>query len=221
MAASLFPATSTIEENRHHHHDRHGVEGDGTVADPQADIGAIFEPPTRTPSMRSLPVPVSGSMERKLGLLWQHANVPAERRVMVLAWLLDCWRPDTPFPVLELVGDQGSAKSTTQSVLRGLVDPNKVMLRGRPKTVEDVFVAAANNWLVSYENLSSLTPEQQDALCTLATGGGFASRQFYTNGEEHILECKRPVAMNGIAVVATRPDLIDRVAVADDELHAA
>ncbi len=109
------------------------------------------------------------------------------------------------------MGEQGSAKSTTQSVLRSLIDPNKVMLRGRPKTVEDVFVAAANNWLVSYENLSGLTPEQQGAFCTLPTGGGFASRQLYTNGEEHVMETKRPVVLNGIAVVATRPDLIDRV----------
>ncbi len=175
---------------------------------------------TRTPSMRPLPmpmpvpvpVPVPTRMTHgDVGLLWQHTNIPAHSRVMVLAWLLDCFRPDTPFPVLELVGEQGSAKSTTQSVLRSLVDPNKVMLRGRPKTVEDVFVAAANNWLVSYENLSGLTPEQQDAFCTLATGGGFASRQLYTNGEEHVMETKRPVVLNGIAVVATRPDLIDRV----------
>lgn len=115
---------------------------------------------TRTHSMRPLPMPVAHS---DVGLLWQHTNIPVHSRVMVLAWLLDCFRPDTPFPVLELVGEQGSAKSTTQSVLRSLVDPNKVMLRGRPKTVEDVFVAAANNWLVSYENLSGLTPEQQDA----------------------------------------------------------
>lgn len=163
---------------------------------------------TRTPSMRPLPEPQRGG---DIGLLWQHTNIPANRRVMVLTWLLDSFRPDTPFPVLELVGEQGSAKSTTQSVLRSLVDPNKVMLRGRPKTVEDVFVAAANNWLVSYENLSGLTPEQQDAFCTLATGGGFASRQLYTNGEEHVMETKRPVVLNGIAVVATRPDLIDRV----------
>lgn len=163
---------------------------------------------TRTPSMRPLPMPVTHG---DVGLLWQHTNIPAHSRVMVLAWLLDCFRPDTPFPVLELVGEQGSAKSTTQSVLRSLIDPNKVMLRGRPKTVEDVFVAAANNWLVSYENLSGLTPEQQDAFCTLATGGGFASRQLYTNGEEHVMETKRPVVLNGIAVVATRPDLIDRV----------
>ncbi|WP_442764243.1 hypothetical protein [Malikia spinosa] len=163
---------------------------------------------TRTSSMRSLPMP---ALESDISLLWQHTNIPADRRVMVLAWLLDCFRPETPFPVLELVGEQGSAKSTTQSVLRSLVDPNKVMLRGRPKTVEDVFVAAANNWLVSYENLSGLTAEQQDAFCTLATGGGFASRQLYTNGEEHVMETKRPVVLNGIAVVATRPDLIDRI----------
>ena len=167
---------------------------------------------TRTQSMRALPEPERGG---DIGLLWQHTNIPGNRRVMVLTWLLDSFRPDTPFPVLELVGEQGSAKSTTQSVLRSLVDPNKVMLRGRPKTVEDIFVAAANNWLVSYENLSGLTAEQQDAFCTLATGGGFASRQLYTNGEEHVMETKRPVVLNGIAVVATRPDLIDRVIHAD------
>ncbi len=163
---------------------------------------------TRTQSQRPLPLPQSGG---DIELLWQHVNIPAERRLMVLTWLLECFRPDTPFPVLELVGEQGSAKSTTQSVLRSLVDPNKVMLRGRPKTVEDIFVAAQNNWLVSYENLSGLTAEQQDAFCTLATGGGFASRLLYTNGEEHVMETKRPVVLNGIAVVATRPDLIDRV----------
>jgi hypothetical protein len=163
---------------------------------------------TRTQSQRALPLPQAGG---DLGLLWQHVNIPADRRLLVLTWLLDCFRPDTPFPILELVGEQGSAKSTTQSVLRSLVDPNKVMLRGRPKTVEDIFVAAQNNWLVSYENLSGLTAEQQDAFCTLSTGGGFASRQLYTNGEEHIMETKRPVVLNGIAVVATRPDLIDRV----------
>lgn len=122
---------------------------------------------TRTQSMRPLPEPARGG---NINLLWQHANIPADRRLMVLTWLLDSFRPDTPFPVLELVGEQGSAKSTSQAVLRSLVDPNKVMLRGRPKTVEDIFVAAANNWLVSYENLSGLTAEQQDALCTLSTG---------------------------------------------------
>ncbi|MCW7540661.1 hypothetical protein OOT46_22845 [Aquabacterium sp. A7-Y] len=164
---------------------------------------------TRTASMRALPEPEAGPGD--VTLLLRYTNVPPADFPMLLAWLIECFRPDTPFPVLELVGEQGSAKSTTQSVLRSLVDPNKVMLRGRPKSVEDIFVAAHNNWLVSYENLSSLTAEQQDAFCTLATGGGFAARQLYSNGEEHVMETKRPAVLNGIAVVATRPDLIDRV----------
>ena len=164
---------------------------------------------TRTAAMRALPMP--SNAEANMERFWQHVNVPPARRILLLAWILECFRPDTPFPVLELVGEQGSAKSTTQTVLRSLIDPNKVSLRGRPKTTEDVFVAAGCNWLVSYENLSSLTPEQQDAFCTLATGGGYAGRQLYTNGEEHVMETKRPVVLNGIAVVATRPDLIDRV----------
>jgi hypothetical protein len=155
---------------------------------------------TRTTSMRALPIPVPS--EAGLDLFWQHVNIPGSARLLLLAWVLECFRPDTPFAVLELVGEQGSAKSTTQTVLRCLIDPNKVSLRGRPKTTEDVFVAAGCNWLVSYENLSSLTPEQQDAFCTLATGGGYAARQLYTNGEEHVMETKRPVVLNGISVVA-------------------
>lgn len=163
---------------------------------------------TRTRNMRPIPVPRNpGALDK----LWANVNIPEDRRLMLLAWVLDAFRPDTPFPILELSGEQGSAKSSTQRRLRDLIDPNKVALRGRPKTVEDIYVGAGNNWIVSFENLSHLTPEQQDALCTLATGGGYASRQFYTNGDEFVLETKRPVVINGINAVATQPDLIERV----------
>jgi len=162
---------------------------------------------TRTKFMRPLPEP---ALAGDVDVLWKHANIPEASRLELLTFILDCFRPDTPFPILELTGEQGSAKSTSQRNVRSLVDPNKVALRGRPKTVEDIFVAGANNWVCSFENLSHLTAEQQDAMCTLATGGGFATRQFYTNGDEHVLETKRPVMLNGINPVATQPDLIER-----------
>lgn len=171
----------------------------------------ISSPPvlfTRTKNMRPLPIPQRpGKVEK----LWAYLNIPEITRALLLPWIIECYRPDTPFPILELSGEQGSAKSTNQRRMRDLVDPNKVPLRGSPKTVEDIYVSAANNYVVSFENLSYLSSEQQDALCTLATGGGFATRQFYTNGDEHVLETKRPVMANGINPVATQADLIERV----------
>jgi len=163
---------------------------------------------TRSKNMRPLPEP---KPKGDLGKLWKHINIPEIRRLPLLTWLLDAYRPDTPFPVLETTGEHGSAKSTAQRRLRDLIDPNKVPLRGRPKSVEDIYVGAANSWIVSFENVSNLTPEQQDAICTLATGGGIGTRHLYTNGDEFVLETKRPVMINGINAVATQPDLIDRV----------
>jgi len=111
---------------------------------------------------------------------------------------------------LELVGEQGSAKSKTQDVLRDFIDPNQVNLRAKPKNRESLFICAENSHLNSYENLSHLQSGLQDAFCTLATGGGFADRTLYTNKEETIIDVKRPVILNGISVLVTAQDLLDR-----------
>lgn len=159
-------------------------------------------------SMQALPIPEPGG---DLAQLWQFANIPEAERPLVLAWLLESLRTETPKPVLALNGTQGCAKSSTQNKLRQLIDNNAVNLRAAPKTVEDVFVSAGCNWLASFENISHLTPNMQDALCTLATGGGFAARTLYTNSDETIIEVKRPVIINSIPNVITAQDLTDRV----------
>ena len=71
-------------------------------------------------------------------------------------------------------------------------------------------MAAQNGHMVSLENLSYLKPEFQDAFCTLATGGGYAGRKLYTDSDEHVADIKKPVILNGIAVVVTAQDLGDR-----------
>jgi len=157
--------------------------------------------------MRPLSFP---SPDGRYEALWKIINVNPEDHLMVLAWILECYRCDTPYPVLELSGEQGSAKSSTQTILRTLIDPNEVMLRARPKTVEDIYVAARNNHLLSFENLSNITSDMSDAFCTVATGGGTAGRTLYTNDEETILKAHNPVVLNGIAAVIIRQDLLDR-----------
>jgi len=112
--------------------------------------------------------------------------------------------------VLIAQGEQGSAKSTTVRVLRALVDPAVEALRALPKNERDLAIAAGNGWVLAFDNLSGIRDQLSDALCRLATGGGFATRILYTDDEEIIFSATRPIILNGIDDVATRGDLQER-----------
>lgn len=66
-------------------------------------------------------------------------NVAIEDLPLLIAALLEVLRPDTAYPVVEIRGQHGSAKSTTQKTVTGFFDPKIAGLRSRPKCVEDVF----------------------------------------------------------------------------------
>ena len=112
--------------------------------------------------------------------------------------------------MLVLSGEQGSAKSTFSAILRALIDPNAAPLRALPREDRDFFIAATNAHLLVYDNLSGLPGWLSDTLCRLATGGGFAIRQLYSDQGEILFEAARPVILNGIEDFVTRPDLADR-----------
>ena len=132
---------------------------------------------------------------------------------LFVAWLLAALRPDRPMPVIALHGEQGSAKSTTTKVLRALVDPNTTPLRHAPRDARDIAIAAKNGWIVAYDNLSALPVALSDTLCMLSTGGGFGTRALYTDDDEALFTFLRPVILNGIEDLATRPDLLERTIV--------
>ncbi|MDM4772405.1 hypothetical protein [Solimonas sp. SE-A11] len=154
----------------------------------------------------ALPVPVAPNVAS----LWRVLNVAEPDRPLVLAWLLAALRPKGPYPILLLVGEQGSAKSTAARILKSLVDPSAVPLRGAVKDERDLLVAAQSSWVVALDNLSKVDPDLSDALCRLANGGGMSSRKLYTDNDENLIELQRPLILNGIDELAGRPDLAER-----------
>ena len=162
----------------------------------------------RRRGMLALPEPVPGGNVEELRSL---VNLPDDDGwILFVAWLLAALRPGRPFPLLAVNGEQGSAKSTLCRMGRRLIDPNTADLRRPPRDERDLMIAANNGWIVALDNLSGLAPTLSDALCTLATGGGFATRELYTDGDEKLFDATRPIILNGIEDVATRPDLLDR-----------
>ena len=69
---------------------------------------------------------------------------------------------------------------------------------------------AVNGWLLVYENISTIPGWLSDCVCQLAFGGGFASRELFTNDERSVIYAQRPVILVGIDDFVARGDLRDR-----------
>jgi hypothetical protein len=161
----------------------------------------------RSRGMRPLPYPAAAG---DLDELRNFVNVADDEWPLLAAWAVAALRPRGPYPVLQLHGEQGTAKSTTARVLRELVDPNAAPLRSEPRDGRDLMLAAHNGWIVGYDNVSHLTPWLSDAICRLSTGGGFSTRELYSDKDEVLIDVQRPVIVNGIDELGTRGDLLDR-----------
>ena len=162
----------------------------------------------RPRGMRPLPAPIPGG---DLSILRRFVNVATDQDFVLLCGVLvGALRPAGPYPVLPIHGEQGSAKSSLARVVRQLLDPVSAPLRAEPRDVRDLMIAARHSWVVAFDNLSALPPWLSDALCRLSTGGGFATRELYSDSDEIVFDAQRPVILTGIEELATRGDLLDR-----------
>ena len=189
----------------------------------QPDWGAIKITPTgwayvavpdvkfrRTRGLLALPSPSRGT-EPLGAMLTRLINVTDP--MLIISWLVGALRGRKPYPIMALNGEQGVAKSYTSRVVRRTIDPNVADLRLPPKEPRDLMIAALNSHIIAFDNLSVIPEWLSDALCVIATGGGFSTRELYSDLDETLFSAERPILLNGINNVVTRPDLLDRALV--------
>jgi hypothetical protein len=158
-----------------------------------------------------LPVPQQGG---SIEVLNSFLNlVSRDDFELIVAWLMAALRPNGPYPLLAISGEQGSAKTVLSKLLKALIDPNAAPVRSLSREERELMIAANNSYLLAFDNLSGLPPWLSDALCRLATGGSFAVRRLYMDDEEVLFEASRPILLNGIEDVISRADLGDRAIV--------
>ena len=171
----------------------------------------------RSPDMRPLSTPDGDGSVDGLRILLniptptkKHPKAGDDDFVLAISFLLACLRGRGPYPVMAIGGEQGSAKSTRSALLRSVIDPRHPRLRALPRDERDLVVAARNQHVLAFDNVSGLKWWLSDALCRIASGAGFGTRELYTDAEEVVFSGARPTILNGIEEVVERPDLAER-----------
>jgi hypothetical protein len=172
----------------------------------------VNDPPVRfirRKGMRSLPLPAPGG---SIDTLRRYVNVrDGSDFLLLVAWLVAALRERGPYPVINVTGEAGSAKSTLLTILRNLIDPNEAGVRAPPRDERDLFITANNSYLLPYDNLSWLPDWLSDGLSRIATEGSFATRALYTDDEERLFTAMRPILLGAVDSVVVKGDLADRI----------
>ena len=181
---------------------------------------------TRTKDMLSIPEPKSDANEALLSvsdlvkfkkenykniyLLKRFINVRDEDYPLIYGFILACLRGVKPFPVLLLQGESGTGKTTTARNMRGLIDPSKADVLGKPKDENELKTCANSSYILAIDNLSGLSKDYSDVVCQIATGASSSKRKLYTDNDVETYEIARPIILNGIDDIASRGDLLNR-----------
>ncbi|MBH46577.1 MAG: hypothetical protein CME71_00240 [Halobacteriovorax sp.] len=145
-----------------------------------------------------------------INILKKYLNLPNEEQwYLVSAFILQSLY-SSPYPILVMNGEQGTGKTTNSKVICLTIDPSSVLLNSRPRDERDIFIAASNSLLLSFDNLSGISSHTADTFCRLSTGSGVRLRKLHTDDEEKFFYSARPILINGIDDLATRGDLISR-----------
>ena len=161
----------------------------------------------RPPMMAALPTPMRGG---QINDLRPFLNCTDGGFKMIVGFILASFRAKGPYPILELVGEKGTSKSTTTRLVQALIDPSQGHLGSPISSEEQLAMRAKHSWLVTLDNCSGATDSLSDMLCRLATGGAFTKRELYTNTTQITMDYCRPCVINGIENIAKRADLLDR-----------
>ena len=131
-------------------------------------------------------------------------------RLLLKCYIISLFIPEIPKPVLMLHGEQGSAKSTLQELIKRVVDPSSIANLTFPRDVNELVQQLSHNYIAYYDNVSIIRDWISDQICRAVTGLGFSKRELWTNDDDIIYNFRRCLGFNGINLAATKADLLDR-----------
>jgi len=131
-------------------------------------------------------------------------------QLLYMVWIIAGMVPNQPHPIAYIYGPQGSAKSTAARIAREIMDPSHIGIGQVPHSVRDLVIQLDTSFVTLFDNLSKIDWELSDRLCCACTGTSFTVRELYTDDSQKVFSFKRPMILNGISLLADKPDLLER-----------
>ena len=145
-----------------------------------------------------------------LDLLDKYLNLKPDQLLLLKAYLVSCFIPGYPHPILQLDGEAGSSKTTTSKILKSLIDPSKIKLQDMSAKQDDLTQNLDHNYFPAFDNVSEIKPMVSDTLCRAVTGEGIEVRMLYSNGDSYVRFYRRSVLINFISIDAQKEDILSR-----------
>ncbi len=143
--------------------------------------------------------------------LFDYINVDGnEQRLTLLSFVINALLPEGPYPLLILTGQEGSGKTSATEFLSSVIDPRTGVNRAMNQNERELAISASRSHLMTFDNLSGIRFNISDFLCRLSTGGTFEIRRLYTDTDVLEINFSKPVIMNSIVDLVSKPDLAQR-----------
>lgn len=176
------------------------------VLNANCDVPVLFR---RTNLTAPLPIPEPGG---DLEQLWQFVNMPSEDDRQVLRGFLVGAHVlvGLPCPILALLGEQGTAKTSSARRVFALIDPTTAPVRRPPSDADSYIHAVQSSRGTIFDNLSSISHWLSDAMCRTVTGDADVNRTFYTNGDAYVIKTQGVISITSIDVGSLNSDFAER-----------
>jgi hypothetical protein len=133
-----------------------------------------------------------------------------EERILLKVYIVSLFIPNIQHVILQVHGEKGGAKSMLETLIKELVDPAKPKLLSTHKDRMEFIQQLAHNYLAYYDNLKYIPGWLSDEVCRAVTGSGSSKRKLYSDDDDIVYEYRRCLGFNGINVILTEPDALDR-----------
>lgn len=172
-----------------------------------------FEPPVfrRGALVEPLPEPVH---DGNLNQLWEILHVEsAETRALCTGWLSSVYFSEVSRPGIWATGPAGSGKTTLAGGI-GRIANGLEWLDGRldKNDERNNIIRAVENYVVSFDNMTSITADMSDWIATMVTGHRSTFREMRTNFSSISMSYKRTFVATGLSMpYGFQADALERI----------